>query len=59
MIIYISKDKSINTGSFEQQNGYGKCYVCNQLSEITYTVNYKDQTIEESKKCYSCNELGY
>ncbi len=60
----------MNTISFEQETlsknesyihceGFGKCCTCNQLSAITYTVNYKGQVIEDSKKCFSCIELGY
>lgn len=41
-----------------QIEGYGKCYTCNQLSAITYTVNDKGQAIADSKKCFSCIELG-
>ncbi|MNX51457.1 hypothetical protein D3C86_821170 [compost metagenome] len=55
-IIYLEEDNSIYTGQYEHHEGFGKCYICNQLSAITYTVNNKGKVIEESKECYSCKE---
>ncbi|MBT2759884.1 hypothetical protein [Paenibacillus sp. ISL-20] len=42
----------------KQCEGYGKCFICDQLSAITYKVNHQGRAIEESKECYSCNELN-
>ncbi len=55
-IVYLKEDNSIYTGQYEERNGLGKCYICNQLSAISYVVNSKEQVIEESKECYSCKE---
>lgn len=52
-------EASITNELYIQCEGFGKCYTCNQLSAITYTVNYKGKAIEDSKKCFSCIELGY
>jgi|GEM_PF-4089774 len=55
-IVYIEEDESIFTGQYEQREGFGKCYICSQLSAITFVTNNKGQAIEESKECYSCKD---
>lgn len=56
-ITYELETPTVNE-SYIHYEGYGKCCTCNQLSAITYMVNSKGQAIADSKKCFSCIELG-
>ncbi|MFE6075741.1 hypothetical protein ACFVQB_14815 [Paenibacillus sp. NPDC057886] len=55
-IVYIEEDESIFTGQYEKREGFGKCYICCQLSAITFVTNNKGQVTKESKECYSCKD---